>query len=43
LDLKILAITPFKVLLREGISQPGNATAMEFNGSNKTTAKRRAR
>ena len=33
LDLKILLITPFKVLLREGISQPGNATATEFTGS----------
>jgi sugar transferase EpsL len=43
LDLKILAITPFKVLLREGISQPGNATAMEFKGSNEPSTKRRAR
>ena len=33
LDLKILLITPFKVLRREGINQPGNATAMEFMGS----------
>ena len=33
LDLKILLITPFKVLRREGINQPGNATAMEFMGT----------
>jgi lipopolysaccharide/colanic/teichoic acid biosynthesis glycosyltransferase len=33
LDLKILLLTPLKVLRREGISQPGNATAMEFMGS----------
>lgn len=33
LDLKILLLTPFKVLRREGINQPGNATAMEFMGS----------
>lgn len=33
LDLKILLLTPIKVLRREGISQPGNATAMEFMGS----------
>lgn len=38
LDLKILLITPFKVLRREGINQPGNATAMEFMGS-QTAAK----
>jgi lipopolysaccharide/colanic/teichoic acid biosynthesis glycosyltransferase len=35
LDLKILLLTPFKVLRREGISQPGNATAMEFMGGTK--------
>jgi lipopolysaccharide/colanic/teichoic acid biosynthesis glycosyltransferase len=40
LDLKILLLTPFKVLRREGISQPGNATAMEFLGS-RTTEKER--
>jgi lipopolysaccharide/colanic/teichoic acid biosynthesis glycosyltransferase len=33
LDLKILAITMFKTLRREGISQPGQATAEEFWGS----------
>lgn len=33
LDLKILAITLWKVLKREGISQPGHATAEEFMGN----------
>ncbi|WP_298820684.1 sugar transferase [Chloroflexus sp.] len=33
LDLKILAITIWKVIRREGISQPGHATAEEFRGS----------
>jgi len=33
LDLKILVITIWKVLRREGISQPGQATAEEFRGS----------
>ena len=33
LDLKILAITMFKTLRREGINQPGQATAEEFWGS----------
>jgi len=33
LDLKILAMTVWKVLKREGISQPGEATASEFMGS----------
>lgn len=33
LDIKILLLTPLKVLRREGINQPGNATAMEFMGS----------
>ncbi|HEX9797175.1 MAG TPA: sugar transferase [Anaerolineales bacterium] len=32
LDVKILAITSWKVLTREGISQPGHATAEEFWG-----------
>lgn len=32
LDLRILALTALKVLLREGISQPGHATAEEFQG-----------
>lgn len=33
LDLKILLLTVWKVLRREGISQPGQATAEEFRGS----------
>ena len=33
LDLKILALTLLKVLRREGINQPGHATAEEFMGS----------
>jgi sugar transferase EpsL len=33
LDLKIIAMTIWKVLTREGISQPGHATAEEFMGS----------
>ena len=33
LDLKILALTPWKVFKREGISQPGHVTAEEFKGS----------
>lgn len=33
LDVKILLRTLPKVLFREGINQPGNATAMEFKGS----------
>ena len=33
LDLKILLRTPWKVLVREGINEPGNATAREFIGS----------
>jgi sugar transferase EpsL len=33
LDIKILAITLWKVISREGISQPGEATAAEFMGS----------
>jgi lipopolysaccharide/colanic/teichoic acid biosynthesis glycosyltransferase len=33
LDLKILSLTIWKVLTREGISQVGHATAMEFMGS----------
>jgi lipopolysaccharide/colanic/teichoic acid biosynthesis glycosyltransferase len=32
LDVKILLITLWKVLTREGISQPGQATAEEFKG-----------
>jgi len=33
LDLEIIAITVWKILKREGISQPGQATAEEFKGS----------
>ncbi len=33
LDIKILALTVWKVLKREGISQPGQATSEEFMGS----------
>jgi lipopolysaccharide/colanic/teichoic acid biosynthesis glycosyltransferase len=33
LDLKILLLTLWKVIKREGISQPGHATAEEFMGS----------
>ena len=32
LDIKIIAMTIFKVLVREGISQPGQATAEPFKG-----------
>ena len=33
LDLKIITLTVWKILKREGISQPGQATAQEFMGS----------
>ncbi|MDR3575519.1 MAG: sugar transferase [Anaerolineaceae bacterium] len=33
LDIKILAVTLWKVFKREGISQPGQATAEEFRGT----------
>jgi sugar transferase EpsL len=33
LDIKILILTPWVVLRREGISQPGNTTAKEFTGT----------
>jgi len=33
LDVKILLLTFWKVIMREGISQPGHATAPEFMGS----------
>jgi len=35
LDIKILFLTPWKVFKREGISQPGQATAEEFKGNRK--------
>jgi lipopolysaccharide/colanic/teichoic acid biosynthesis glycosyltransferase len=34
LDVKILALTLWKVLKREGINEPGHATAQEFTGNN---------
>ena len=34
LDLKIIALTVWKIVRREGISQPGHATMEEFLGSN---------
>jgi len=40
LDLKILALTVWKVLRREGISQPGHATAQEFQGTGKESPSR---
>jgi len=33
LDLRIIAMTIWKIVKREGISQPGHATAQEFMGS----------
>jgi len=36
LDLKILLLTPWKVIAREGISQPGHATVEFFKGSEKS-------
>jgi lipopolysaccharide/colanic/teichoic acid biosynthesis glycosyltransferase len=36
LDLKIIVLTIWKILLREGISQPGHATAAEFMGNEDT-------
>jgi sugar transferase EpsL len=34
LDLKILLLTVWKILSREGINEPGQATVSEFMGSN---------
>jgi sugar transferase EpsL len=39
LDIKILALTAWKVLRREGISQAGFATAQEFQGTGKVPPK----
>ncbi len=39
LDIRILALTAWKVLRREGISQPGFATAQEFHGSENDTGR----
>lgn len=36
LDLKILALTLWKVIRREGISEPGHATMREFTGSQRS-------
>jgi sugar transferase EpsL len=33
LDVKIIALTVWKIIKREGISQPGQATAQEFTGN----------
>jgi sugar transferase EpsL len=41
LDLKILLLTLWKVIKREGISQPGHATAEEFMGSGWSEGARR--
>ncbi len=38
LDIKIILLTIWKVLKREGISQPGHVTAEEFMGSRDTQA-----
>jgi sugar transferase EpsL len=35
LDVKIMALTVWKILSREGINQPGQATAEEFKGTGK--------
>jgi sugar transferase EpsL len=35
LDLKIIAMTMWKIIKREGINQPGQATASEFEPSKK--------
>jgi lipopolysaccharide/colanic/teichoic acid biosynthesis glycosyltransferase len=42
LDLKIMALTLWKILKREGISQPGQATIVEFMGTSQATADSRA-
>lgn len=39
LDLRILLLTPLKVLKQEGITSEGNATAKEFMGSQENDAK----
>ncbi len=39
LDIKILLLTAWKALKREGISQPGHATAEEFMGNEKQVIK----
>jgi lipopolysaccharide/colanic/teichoic acid biosynthesis glycosyltransferase len=39
LDLQILARTIWKVVMREGINEPGNATAREFMGEGEVSTK----
>lgn len=39
LDIKILLLTPWKVIVREGINEPGNATAREFMGTQRNSQK----
>jgi len=41
LDLKILCLTPMRVLQREGINQPGHASMPEFTGSAETNRTQR--
>lgn len=36
LDIKILLLTVYKVIISDGINQPGNATVESFKGSNST-------
>jgi sugar transferase EpsL len=36
LDMKILILTVYKVIISDGINQPGNATVESFKGSNST-------
>jgi sugar transferase EpsL len=36
LDIKILLLTAYKVIISDGINQPGNATVESFKGSNST-------
>ncbi len=36
LDMKILLMTAYKVIISDGINQPGNATVESFKGSNST-------
>jgi lipopolysaccharide/colanic/teichoic acid biosynthesis glycosyltransferase len=40
LDLRIIVLTACKWIAREGISQPGHATAEEFMGSDNTGSPR---
>jgi sugar transferase EpsL len=40
LDLKIIALTIWKIMKREGINQPGHATAQEFMGTHAKAQRR---